>query len=103
LKDEDQDVDLPDFRDEGQKHRRHRTDQIEADQHRTARESLGKGSRDRGDADIGDHLDRQRGSEDHPGLAAGQLECEQPQRHRRQARAYQCDHLGHEQVAVGPV
>jgi hypothetical protein len=62
-----------------------------------------EGDVDRGDADIGDHLDRQRRAKDRAGIRPGELEGEQAERDRRQPGAEQGQKLGEEEAAIGGI
>ena len=55
------------------------------------------------DADVGDHLDRQRGAEHRSGGISGDLEREQSEGNGEQAGADKGDDLGEEQRPVGAV
>ena len=80
-----------------------RPHQVHRDEEGAARQPVGEAPDDRRDADIGDHLDRQRGPEHGAGPLAGEFEGEQAERDRHETRADQRDYLGGEQVTVGAV
>ena len=103
MKDENQNVDLPDLGYEGQHGRDGGANKVQSDQHGPAREHFRDDARDRGHGDIGDHLDRERGSEHDPGIGTGQIISEKGQRDGAQPRAGQGDGLRGEQMAVGAV
>lgn len=103
LQREDQNIDLPDLGHKRQADRHQGPDHVHADQQHPARYAVGEGARDRCDTDIGDHLDRQRGSEHRARVASGNVIGEQPERHGRKTGADQRDDLRKEQVAVGSV
>jgi hypothetical protein len=103
LKEENQNVDLPDLRHDGQKQCDARADHVHADQEGPARQPVGEAADDRRDPDIGDHLDRQRGPEHRARSRAGKLEGEQAESDRQQPRPEERDHLGREQVAIDSV
>jgi len=63
----------------------------------------GETSRDRRNADIGDHFDRKRCAQNGSRFVAGDLERQQAQRDRHQAGADQGNDLGGKQVAIRAV
>ena len=72
-------------------------------EHRPAWDLVDEGVHHRADADIGDHLDGQGAAQHRARIGAGQIVRQEPQRHGRQPRAQQGDHLGGEEMAVGAV
>jgi hypothetical protein len=73
-------VDLPDLVDERQAERDAAAHQVEAGQNRPSRQPREQACRQRSDADIGDHHDRERGPEHRAPLLAGKLIGEERQR-----------------------
>ena len=103
LEHEDQYVDLPDLGHEGQAQRHARAHQIERHEERARDHPVRESPGDGGDADVGDHLDREDRAEHHRGPVACEVEREQAECDRREPGAEQRHDLRGEQVAVGPV
>ena len=103
MQDEDQHIDLPDLIDEWQAERDRSPHQIHCDEESPTGQTVGKSTDDRRDADIGDHLDRQRRSQHRTGIAACNVKGEQAKRHSRKARADERNNLRTEQVAIGAI
>ena len=103
MKDKDQDINFPDLGHKRQHQRNSGTDQVKAHQYCAAWQTLCQRSRDRRDADIGQHFDGQRRAEDDACLGTRQVKCQQTQRDRGQAGSQQGDDLREKQVAVRSV
>ena len=69
----------------------------------TARQSIDEGVGDRSNADVGNHFDRKGRSQHHACVGAGEVVGQQSQRHRRQSRSGQRDHLCGVQASKGSV
>ena len=78
-------------------------DQVQRDQHRPARQAIRERLRHRRDADISNHLDRQRGAQHRPRICPGQIVGQKAQGHGHQPGAQQRDHLRREQMSIGAV
>ena len=103
MQDEDQHIDLPDLIDEWQAERDRRPDQVHRDKEGAPRQAVGKGTDDRRNADIGDHLDGKRSSQHRTGILAREVIGEQPERHGCKPRADKRDNLRAEQMTIGAV
>ena len=103
MQQEDQHIDLPDLRHEGQKQGDRGAEEIERDEHRPPRQALGESGCDRRDADIGDHLDGEGAAENRASVDPRKIEGEQSERDRREAGADEGDHLRREEMTVSAV
>ena len=97
----DENIDLPDSRDERQQQRDRRSNQIHYYQEGSAGKLVGEGADNERDADIGYHLDGERGAEDDPSVRAGELKGQKAERYGQKPRADECNHLGKEKMAIG--
>ena len=70
---------------------------------RAARQAIGEGSGYGRHADIGDHLDRERSSQNRARVAPGKVVSEQAKRDRGKPRPYQRYDLCEKKMPVGPV
>jgi hypothetical protein len=103
LQHEHEHVDLPGVLDEGQGERDRESNGVGADQNGLLGEPVHERCNQGCDADVGDHLDRQRGAEHRSGGISGDLEREQSEGNGEQAGADKGDDLGEEQRPVGAV
>ncbi len=103
LENEDQYIDLPDFRNERQADGDGSANEIKHNQHRASRQNLSKSPRNRCDTHIGDHLDRKRGAKDRSRMRACDVIGKKPERDGRESRTDQGNDLRQKQMAVGAV
>jgi hypothetical protein len=101
LESEYHDVNLPDLRHEGQREDDRGANQVEADEQGAVRQTLHERGRDRGNRQIGKHLDRERGAEHRPRILAREIVGQQGERDRGDSGADQSQHLGKIQMVVG--
>ena len=103
LQAEDQQIDLPGFRDERQGQRHGRAHRIGADQHRGPGQPVHQGGHHRRDRHECDDADRQGGAHDDSGLVPRDIDGQQAEGHRQQSRPDQGQYLRGEQPGIGAV
>jgi len=96
-------INLPGFRNERQGERDAGAHKIKTDEQSLARQAGRERARNRRDADIAEHLDGERRTEDFTSLRSGEIVREQAERDSRQASAEERGCLRREEVAIGAV
>ena len=103
MQQEDEQVELPDLRYEGQCQGNARTDDIERDEQSAARDPVRDGAGDGGDADVGHHLDGEDGTQHHRRVPAREIVGKEAQRNRREPRPDEGRDLCGEEMAIRAV